>query len=344
MNKQLRLIPLYMAVAVSAVTLAGCKLSDMVDDDRTTVLQGYVADQNGPLSAGSQVEIRDGDGRSYTTRLQANGQFSLTLDWDDAHDDCLENSDPWQEVNSCEYVEWLDSPVMVRVQHNGESDTGSPYYYSVLCNVIYDDGRDQVNVNNITDSVLRKVAAPVDADDDWEIVATNYCARDFADAFNETAADLGTDFNFFNGPANGFNGLLKSFADDALDGAEPQQIQNSIGSLSAYPDTNWEVAYQGTVDGAPESAGPTNIGSLDESPLDIIGGALEDLFNDVTEEHPDIELDDVLEITSLSISANGLGEVGTEVTATLKGKLSYLLISREFNLTFNLKGVADSPQ
>ena len=69
---------LALVAALGAITLTGCKLSDLTDSDddgSTVVLQGRAA--IGAPMAGATIDIKDAYGREYRVYADGSGYFSL---------------------------------------------------------------------------------------------------------------------------------------------------------------------------------------------------------------------------------------------------------------------------
>ena len=111
---------LALVAALGAITLTGCKLSDLTDsedDGSKVVLQGRAA--IGAPMAGATIDIKDANGNSYRVYADASGYFALEIEEEEFR--------PRLIVPTSE----LRAPVIVRATFN-ESE-----YHSVLCNVVY---------------------------------------------------------------------------------------------------------------------------------------------------------------------------------------------------------------
>ena len=319
---------LALVAALGTITLTGCKLSDLTDsdDDTSTVaLQGRAA--IGAPMAGATIDIKDANSNTYRVYADASGYFSLVLDEEEFLPRGVESST------------LLRGPIIVRATFN-ETE-----YHSVLCNVVYGEF-DSVNVHPLTDYVMNETADVATAYNMWTSGASdNYCNEEFMDNFRNTAATLETTFNFFNSAfdanGTGFDAVLDSFNPETFT-AEPAadnfRILNGLGSLVLVPGTTWAATATGTFDGDPVNEERTG-------EVEITADGLRELIGNVLES----AAEDEIEIDSLTITleGDGIGEIGTQVTAVLKGKAglaSLGFVTRSFNVTVELERIAALPE
>lgn len=305
--------------AAASIGLTGCKLSDLNDSDedtRVTLIQGRAA-TTAPM-AGATIEIKDANGQEFRVYSDGSGYFSLVLDTEeDVFDDLL-------------------APVIIRATDNED------VYHSVLCNIVYGEF-DSVNVHPLTDYVMNETAAVATAYAMWASGASNnYCNEPFINVFRDTASTLGTSFNFFNSAfdanGSGFDALLDSFNPETFvrENADAGfRILNGLGSLALIPGTTWAATATGTLDGNAvneEFAGEVEVTAA--GLRDLIDGVLEDVTGDEIE----------IESLTITLEGDGVGEVGTQVTAVLKGKAALASLSsvtRNFNVTVELERITE---
>lgn len=315
---------LALVAALGAITLTGCKLSDLTDsedDGSKVVLQGRAA--IGAPMAGATIDIKDANGNSYRVYADASGYFALEIEEEEFR--------PRLIVPTSE----LRAPVIVRATFN-ESE-----YHSVLCNVVYGEF-DSVNVHPLTDYVMNETAAVATAYDMWTSGASsNYCNATFVEIFRDTASTLGTSFNFFNSAfeanGSGFDALLDSFNPETFerDSADAGfRVVNGLGSLALIPGTTWAASATGTFDGNPVNEQRTGEVEITADGLrELIAGVLENAAEDEIE----------IESLTITLEGDGVGEIGTQVTAILKGRAALAglgFVARSFNVTVELERIA----
>ena len=321
--KSLSMLPLALLIG-GATLLGGCKLSDLNDDDDddgpTVVLQGRAA-VGGPM-IGATIDIKDADGREFRVYSDASGYFSLTLDDDDVAPRFIAPATS------------LTAPIIVRADYNEST------YHSVLCNIVYGE-RDSVNVHPLTQYVMNSTATVASAYANWTDGASDdYCNAAFNDVFRDTAATLGSPFNFFNSAfsanGSGFDATLASFNPATFDrgtAAEGFHIANGLGSLVLIPGTVWS----GTVSG---KFGEDTIEEMVEQELDVDAAGLRSLVEELLAGYSR----DSIEIESLTavVEGDGTGEAGTTFKAVLKGKAAInglSVVTRSFNITMELERI-----
>lgn len=320
------LLPLLLGGAV--LSTPGCKLSDLVDnDDESTTfvaLQGRAANADGPM-VGAIIEVKDSNPANDPITLYANnsGYFALVQDTDDF-----------------DYVE-LTPPIIIRTDYNETS------YNSVLCNIVYRDlsgAIDTVNIHPLTEFVMHETTGTSNtAFDNWTTGASDqYCNEAFAGNFTNTAASLGTDFNFFNTlfSANntGFDALLRGFSTDGFlpPDADPDfHVTDSLGSLTNFAEGRWLIQATG-------SAGSSTISStFDEGDITITLPDLRAFAEELIEEAAEVGA--VIESFNVTIQADGLGEIGSTVLANLRGSASLSgagVVQRNFNIDIQIERIA----
>ncbi|MFN3712145.1 MAG: hypothetical protein ACK4SX_00650 [Alcanivoracaceae bacterium] len=310
-------------IGLASVSLSACKLSDLVgdDDDNTSfvALQGRAANADGPM-AGATIKIKDANGEAFTVFSNASGYFSLR-----------------QDTSEEDYVE-LVAPIIVSTDYN--TDT----YNSVLCNIVYSNlsnAIDTVNVHAVTEAVMDATSSTDNAYSNWEFGAQgNYCNQAFAANFNDAANALDTTFNFFNilfdANGTGFDALQRAFNPEEF---EPpyhgeSRIEDSLGSIVNFEDGLWLIQATGN------SGSDTISATREEQAITITLPDLRAFIEELIEEASEADIT----ITSLTatIDGDGLGEVGTEVTANLRGSVALqgaAAIRRNFNIDVTVQRV-----
>ena len=229
----------------------------------------------------------------------------------------------------------MRGPVIVRATFN------ESVYHSVLCNVVYGEF-DSVNVHPVTQYVMNETAAVASAYDMWTSGASsNYCNENFVDVFRGTASSLETTFNFFNSAfdanGTGFDALLDSFNPGLFEHGEADEgfpILNGLGSLALIPGTTWSATAVGTFDGNPVEEQRTG-------EVEVTADGLRELIRDVLEDAAEDEID--IESLTITLEGDGIGEIGTQVSARLKGKAALAglgFVTRSFDVTVELERIA----
>ena len=302
---------------ITALSVAGCKLSDLIDDDESgniTLLQGKAL-AGRPITSAT-IDIKDANGQEFRVVSDEQGTFSLVA----------------EEMDHTP----LAGPVVVRMT----TATGD-VMYSVLCNVVY--GRmDTVNVHALTTFAMNKTS-PLDDQATynlWETTAkTLYCNASFADNFRDLAYTVGTDFNFFNTSFNadgtGFDAVLQDFdASLTVESAvEPFLIQNSLGSLVTYAGSEWLASGTVTAGSVSETLTDEPIGQQ-EITVEELRTLIEDLVEEVGGEP--VQLVSV----TVTLDGTGLGEEGTVAEMQMSGQVSLesaSAIKRSFDIALTLE-------
>ncbi len=309
------------------LSASGCKLSDLVDsDDESTsfvALQGRAANADGPM-ASAVIEVKDSNPATSPITLYANSSGYFSLVQDSAAED---------------YVE-LSPPIIIRTDYNDVS------YNSVLCNIVYgnlSDAVDTVNIHPLTEFVMYETTGTSStAYENWTTGASDqYCNEMFAVNFNNTAASLGTDFNFFNtlfsANGTGFDALLRDFSPEGfpLPDASPEfHISDSLGSLTNFAEGLWRIEATGSVGSSSISR------TFDESDITITLPDLRAFAQELIEEAS--EADATINSLTVSIQGDGIGEIGSTVSANLRGSASLSgasAVSRSFNIDINVERI-----
>lgn len=319
--KSTTIFPLAAIAAATAISLTGCKLSDLNDSDedtRTTPVQGRAA--IGAPMVGATIDIKDANGQEFRVYSDGTGYFALVLDSEeDVFDD-------------------LAAPVIIRATNNED------VYHSVLCNIVYGEF-DSVNVHPLTEYVMDETASVATAYALWETTGKDgYCNAAFAYNFRAAASTLGTAFNFFNSAfdadGTGFDAVLDSFNPNTfmpVAAADDFHILNGLGSLVVIPGTTWSATASGTFDG--ETFEDSRTGEIT-----VNAEGLRDLIDTLLEDEAAQEVE--IESLVITLEGDGIGEEGTIVQANLRGRAALAdlgFVTRNFNINVDLERIAIAP-